>query len=468
MTAGRSAFPKAMRYLLTRCRRAFDSCRMRADNAHNRLHCHSRGTQWSSRAGDIAPPSFPLRVCDDGTMAAPSSDISYFARTNHRMAGKLFGIRQADRLSHMYLIGKTGVGKSTMLETLAWQDFVAGRGFALVDPHGDLVEQLAERMRAADPDRVIYLNAWDPWQPFGYNPLRRVREDKIPLAVSGLLETFKKIWPDAWGVRMEHVLRNSLYALLERDGSTLPDILKLYADEDYRKSVVRSIRNAVVKRFWLDEFEQYPARLKAEACAPIQNKLGALLSDPTLYRILVEPRIDLRFRKIMDAGHVLLVNVSKGRLGEESALILGSLIVSTIGLAAFSRADMDAKGRRPFIVYLDEFHNFTTLMLANMMSEIRKQAVGFVLAHQYMHQLKPDIRQAVLGNAGTIVAFRVGPEDATILADEFQPAFDVLDLLSLPNRAIYLKLMIDGAPSTPFSANTIAIEAGPLSIDEAS
>lgn len=382
--------------------------------------------------------------------------ISYFARTNSRNTRVQFGIKQEDRLSHMYLIGKTGVGKSTMLGTLAWQDFEAGRGFALVDPHGDLVEPLAEKMRKLAPERVIYLDACDPRQPYGYNPLRRVREDKIPLAVSGTLETLKKIWPDAWGVRMEHVLRNALYALLERDGSTLPDILALFTDEEFRKAVVKDIQNPVVKQFWEAEFENYPARLRAEVCAPIQNKLGALLSDPTLRRILVEPRIDLHFRAHMDEGRVLLVNVSRGRIGEESSLILGSLIVSTLGLAAFSRAESTPETRRPFFVYLDEFHNFTTLMLANMMSELRKYGVGLVLAHQYMHQLEPDIRHAVLGNAGTIISFRVGSEDATILADEFQPTFDILDLLNLSNRSVYLKLMINGSPSKPFSASTLA------------
>jgi energy-coupling factor transporter ATP-binding protein EcfA2 len=383
------------------------------------------------------------------------SGVSYFGTTNHRNSFIRFGIKQLDRLSHMYLIGKTGVGKSTLLETLALQDFEAGRGFALVDPHGDLVEPLAGRLQSVDPTRVLYLDAPDPKQPYGYNPLRRVRADKIPLAVSGMLETLKKIWPDAWGVRMEHVLRNSLYALLERDGSSLPDILALYTDEDYRKSVVRGIRNDVVKRFWQDEFEHYPPRLRAEACAPIQNKLGALLSDPTLRRILVEPQIDLHFRKLMDDGMILLVNVSKGRLGEESSLILGSLIVSTLGLAAFSRAEAEPEDRRPFFVYLDEFHNFTTLMLANMMSELRKYGVGLVLAHQYLNQLDPPIRHAVLGNAGTIVSFRVGPSDASLLASEFQPKFEVLDLLNLPNRSIYLKLMIEGSPSKPFSAFTL-------------
>lgn len=388
-------------------------------------------------------------------MSYSGENISYFAQTNSRNTRVPFGIKQVDRLSHMYVIGKTGVGKSTLLGTLALQDFEAGRGFVLVDPHGDLIEPLAERMQELDLARVVYLNASDPKQPYGYNPLRRVREDKIPLAVSGTLETLKKIWPDAWGVRMEHVLRNCLYALLERDDSTLPDILALFTNDDFRKDVVKGIRNPIVKQFWEDEFENYPTRLRAEACAPIQNKLGALLSDPTLRRILVEPQLDLHFRKLMDEGTVLLVNVSKGRLGEESSLILGSLIVSTLGLAAFSRAESNPNTRRPFFVYLDEFHNFTTLMLANMMSELRKYGVGLVLAHQYMHQLEPDIQHAVLGNAATIVSFRVGPEDAMALAEEFQPTFGVLDLLNLPNRSVYLKLMIDGTPSKPFSANSL-------------
>jgi hypothetical protein len=383
------------------------------------------------------------------------SAVSYFARTNFRNRGIPFGIKQADRLSHLYLIGKTGVGKSTLIETLAHQDLDARRGFALIDPHGDLVEKIAASIPPGQVDRVIYLNAPDPNQPYGYNPLRRVRDDKIPLAVSGLLETLKKMWPDAWGVRMEHVLRNTLYTLLERDDAKLPDILRLYADNDFRKAVVRDIRNDVVKRFWKNEFNEYPARLRAEACAPIQNKLGALLSDPTLYRILVEPEIDMRFRSMMDEGRMLLVNLSKGRLGEDSSALLGGLIVSTLGLAAFSRAESPNELRRPFFIYIDEFQTFTTLMLANMMSELRKYGIGLTLAHQYSHQLDQDIRHAVLGNVGTLVSFRVGPEDASLLAKEFQPKFDVEDLLNLPNRAIYLRLMIDGTPSRPFSAATI-------------
>jgi hypothetical protein len=381
--------------------------------------------------------------------------VSYFAETTARARFVRFGINEHDRLSHLYVIGKTGVGKSTLLEVLARQDLAAGRGFALIDPHGNLVERIATTAPASPNDQVIYLNAADPSQPYGYNPLRRVRDDKIPLAASGLLETLRKLWPDAWGVRMEHVLRNSLYALLERDGSTLPDLLRLYADKTYRREVTSRIRNETVRRFWMDEFDHYPDRYKLEVVAPIQNKLGALLSDPSLFRILVAPKVDLRFRTLMDEGRVLLVNLAKGRIGEDSSTTLGGLLVSTIGLAALSRADAPAEGRLPFVLYVDEFQEFTTLSFVNMLSELRKYGLGLTLAHQHLHQLEPDIRHAVLGNAGTLISFRVGPEDAMTLAQEFQPTFGVEDLLNLPNRQFYLKLMIDGTPSRPFSARTL-------------
>jgi hypothetical protein len=385
-----------------------------------------------------------------------TNEISYFARTNFRRADKPFGIKQADRLSHIYMLGKTGVGKSTLIETLVLQDLAAGRGFALIDPHGDLVERVWASAPEALRNRIAYLNAPDPKQPFGYNPLHRVRDDKIPLAASGLLETLRKLWPDAWGVRMEHVLRNSLYALLERDESTLTDILRLYADERFRKSVTAGIRNETVRRFWKHEFENYHFRMRADAVAPIQNKLGALLSDPMLHRVLVAPAHDLHFRSLMDEGRALLVNLSKGQIGEDSALVLGSLIVSTLGLAAFTRADSSASDRQPFFLHVDEFQNFTTLAFANMMSELRKYGVGLTLAHQHLHQLEPDILHAVLGNAATLVSFRIGPEDAGVISKEFQPTFDTQDLMSLANRDMYLKLMIDGTPSVPFSARTIA------------
>lgn len=377
-------------------------------------------------------------------------DISYFAETNARNTFRRFGIRQTDRLSHVYAIGKTGVGKSTLLEALARQDLEAGRGFCLIDPHGDLAKRMRDAAAASGRPH-IYMDAASPTQPYGYNPLRRVMEEKMPLAVSGLMDAMKKLWADAWGVRMEHVLRNSLYALIEREGSTLPDILRLYTDKAFRQNVVRGIRNETVRCYWKDEFEKYLDRQRAEAVAPIQNKLGALLTDPRLYRALVNPEQPISFRSLMDNGGILIVNLAKGRLGEEGANILGSMMVATLGLAALSRAELPPDLRRPHFLYVDEFQTFTTLAFANMMPELRKYGVGITLAHQYLHQLDDDVRHSVLGNAGTLISFRVGPADAIVIAQEMQPVFGTLDLLNLPNHQFYIKLMIDGTPSRTFS-----------------
>lgn len=385
----------------------------------------------------------------------PPSSISLFARTNARSSSLPFGFKQPDRLFHAYLIGKTGTGKSTLLETLALQDIRAGRGCAVIDPHGDLATRLALSIPEPRKNDFIYLDAPSPDQPYGYNPLRRVRRDKIPLAASGLMEAWKKLWTDAWGVRMEHVLRNALYALLETKGATLPDILRLMTDTGYRRQMVSSLRNEQIKEFWLSEFPKYNPRYRQETIAPIQNKVGAFLADPRLYRILVRPEIDLRFRKIMDEGKVLLVNLSKGELGEDSATLLGSLLVTTLSLAAFSRAESPEGTRKPFFIYIDEFQSFTTLSVASMISELRKYGVGLILANQHLDQLEREVRSAVLGNVGTIIAFRLGPEDARFFEKEFSPVFGEEDLMSLPNHDIYLRLMIDGRPSKPFSATTL-------------
>lgn len=391
-------------------------------------------------------------------MSDPRDQPSFFGVSNFHGSKRRIGIAQADRLSHMYIIGKTGVGKSTLLEILLRQDIVAGRGFALIDPHGDLAERVWAWTPDSLKDRITYLNAPDPTQPYGYNPLRRVRPERIPLAVAGILETFRKQWPQAWGVRMEHVLRNALYALLERDDASLPDILRLFSDKKFRKAVARKIGNPVVREFWATEFENYPARLRAEAVAPIQNKLGALLVDPTLFRILVEPASEIRLRALMDEGRGLIVNLSKGELGEDACMILGGLIVTTLGLAAFSRANIAADRRRPFLIYADEFQSFTTLSLVNMMSELRKYGAGLVLAHQHLSQLDPAIRSAALGNAGSLIAFRVGAEDAPYLAQELQPKFSVLDLLNIGRYSAYLKLMTGASPSPPFSAAITSLD----------
>jgi hypothetical protein len=383
--------------------------------------------------------------------------VTYFARTTFRNQGRVFGIKPADRLLHLYAIGRTGTGKSTLLETLAVQDIRHGNGIAVIDPHGDLVERLAASVPPERQRDLVYLDPAKAPEAFRYNPLRGVRADKIPLAASGVLEAFKKIWGKSWGVRMEHILRNTLFALVEYGDATLPDLLVFLADKDFRAHVLANVTNEQVRTFFRDEYAKYNPYFRQEAISPIQNKVGAFLADPRLRTLFTAPGPELRIRRLMDEGKILLANLSKGELGEDSANLLGALLVSTISLAAFSRSEMPAEQRRPFFAYLDEFQNFTTLAVANMVSELRKYGVGLVLAHQHLHQLEPDVRHAVLGNVGTFVAFRLGAEDAAIVARELSPGFVPDDLVNLPNHGIYLRLMIDGAPSLPFSAETIRV-----------
>jgi len=382
-------------------------------------------------------------------------DISYFGRTNKREPHQPFGIRQSDRMYHLYAIGQTGTGKTSLLETLVLQDIRLGRGVGVIDPHGDLVERLVANIPETRKHDLIYLNVPDPSQPYGYNPLRKVRSDRIPLAASGLLEAMKKLWRHEWGVRMEHILRNSLYALLEYGEATLPDVLRILTDKAFRSAVLQRVTNQQVREFWLKEFPNYNPRYRQEAISPIQNKIGAFLADPKLHRILTNPKEDIRIRSAMDTGKILLVNLSRGDLGEDTAGLLGALLVTTISLAAFSRSDTSEEARPPFHLYLDEFQSFTTASIASMVSELRKYKVALTLAHQHVQQLEPDVRHAVLGNAGTVIAFRLGAEDAALFSKEFAHVFGTDDFVTLPNYSTYIRLMIDGSPSKAFSAVTL-------------
>lgn len=384
----------------------------------------------------------------------PPASISIIGQTNARSAFQRFGMRQADRLHHLYVIGQTGTGKSTLLETLALQDIYAGRGVAVIDPHGDLAERLVSQVPEGRKSALRYLDAPNLSQPYGYNPLRGVRVDLIPLAASGLMEAFKKLWADAWGVRMEHIFRQALFALLEYGEAHLPDILRMLDDPAFRTKVLARVKNEQVRAFWLREFPKYNPRYRQEAMAPIQNKVGAFLADPRLYRLFTTPPIDLRFRRVIDQQEILIINLAKGALGEDSANVLGALLVTTLGLAGLSRADLPKDKRSDFFLYIDEFQSFTTLSVANMVSELRKFGVGLILAHQHLGQLEQDVRHAILGNVGSLIAFRLGVEDAPALAKEFAPIFDAADLTELANHHIYAKLMIDGAPCRPFSATT--------------
>lgn len=390
-----------------------------------------------------------------GVLTQDNQPPTFFARTNFRGEHRVFGIKQPDRRAHMYVIGKTGTGKSTMLEIMVRQDVNAGRGLALLDPHGDLVERVLAGIPAARRDDLVYLNVPDVSRPLAFNPLEHVPSAMRPPVASGLLDAFKKVWADSWGPRMEYILRNALLTLLDQPHATLADVLRLLHDHSFRQAAIARVENLQVREFWLREYEQYPKTLRAEAIAPIQNKVGAFITHPVLNKILTQPRSAFNLRRIMDEGKILLVNLAKGKIGEDAAALFGALLVSSLGFAGLTRADVPEGGRRDFYLYMDEFQTFTTQSVASMLSELRKYHVSLILAHQYLAQVDLQIRDAILGNVGTIICFRLGLADAEVLAKEFHPKFSPRDLIGLPNYAIYLKLMIDGGVSRPFSADTL-------------
>lgn len=381
-------------------------------------------------------------------------DITYIGKTCGRLPHKRFGIWERDRAFHMHVIGKTGTGKTTLLENLIRQNISAGRGLTLIDPHGDLALRVLAYAKVCGRD-VIYLDASDPAAPVGYNPLKPIAEAHIPLAVSGLMEVFKKRFADAWGVRMDHVLRNALYAILDTDGGTLSDILRMLSDADYRKAISKRIKNETVRDFWVSEFPGYADRYRAESAAPIQNKIGAFLADPRMRLLVTAPQQQISFRRIMDGGKVLVINLARGTVGEDSSSLLGALLVTSVALAAYSRANVPEHDRLIHYLYVDEFQSFTTLAVADMISELRKYSLALVLAHQHLGQLEEDVQAAVIGNAGTLISFRVGAEDAKLIAQEFMEVVTVEDLVGLANFTIYLRLLIDGEPTRPFKAVTL-------------
>jgi type IV secretory pathway TraG/TraD family ATPase VirD4 len=381
--------------------------------------------------------------------------LTFFARTNFHDKRKVFGIRQTDRFAHMYILGKTGTGKSTLLETLVHQDIKVGNGLMLLDPHGDMAQRIAAavpRERASD---LIYFDVPDTSRPLGFNPMEISASSNTSLTVSNLLEIFKKLWADFWGPRLEHVLRNAFLALMDQPEATLADVLRIVNDKDFRNKVVEETHNDQVRAFWWDEYARYSPAFRAVIVAPLQNKVGAFLADPVLNGILTQKRSAFDLRDVMDSRKILLVNLAKGKIGEDSAALLGGLLLTKAGLAGLGRANVPEEERRPFFVYADEFHTFTTLGTASMLSELRKYRVGMILAHQYISQLDPQVRDAVLGNTGTMITFRLGATDAHTIAKEFEPELSALDLMSLPNYQIYLKLMVGGAVSRPFSAETL-------------
>ncbi|MFA5024666.1 MAG: type IV secretion system DNA-binding domain-containing protein [Patescibacteria group bacterium] len=383
-------------------------------------------------------------------------DVTIFAETNFRNQRVKFGIKIDDRRKHMYAIGKTGMGKTVMLENMAIDDIRAGRGLAFIDPHGESAQRLLSFVPKERLDDIIYFCPPDLKFPIAFNPLEAISEEHHHLVASSILEIFKKIWPDVWSARMEYILNNCLMALLEYPDSTLLDIMRLLTDNDFRKRLVDNLKDPVVKNFWVNEYARYNERFQTEAIAPIQNKVGQFLTNPLIRNIIGQKKSSFDVRKAMDEGKILIVNISKGLMGESNSALLGAMLVTKIEQAALSRADVPESQRRDFFLYVDEFQTFATESFANILSEARKYHLSLIISHQYIAQLPEPVKFAIFGNVGTFVVFRVGAEDAEWLEKEFEPEFMANDLVNLAKYNIYLKLMIDGMTSKAFSASTLA------------
>lgn len=384
--------------------------------------------------------------------------VTYFAATDSRGKRVPFGIKSRDRERHMYIIGKTGMGKSTLLENMAIQDIRNGEGMAFIDPHGSAVDKLLDYIPPERIKDVVYFAPFDLDRPVAFNVMEDVGYDKRHLVVSGLMATFKKIWVDAWSARMEYILSNTLLALLEYPGATLLGVNRMYTDKAYRKKVVENVKDPLVKDFWVKEFATYTDRYTQEATPAIQNKIGQFTSNPLIRNIIGQPHSSFDIRTLMDQRKILLINLSKGLVGETNMRLLGSMLTTRLFLGAMSRAELaekELKRSAKFYLYVDEFQNFANDTFAEILSEARKYNLNLLIAHQYVEQMEEQVRAAVFGNVGTTIAFRVGPFDAEVLETIFFPEFTKEDLVNLGFAQIYLTLMIDGVGSRPFSAVTI-------------
>ena len=390
-------------------------------------------------------------------MALPTDNqILVLGETNFRNNRERFGIKLDDRRRHMYVVGSTGMGKTEFLKNMAIQDIQEGRGIAYLDPHGDAAQDLLEHV---PPDRVkdvIYFDPGDLEFPLAFNVLEKVDYQYRHLVAAGLMGVFKKLWVDAWSGRMEYILNNTILALLETPDATLLSINRMLADKNFRKQVVEQVKDPIVKAFWVDEFAKYADKFASEATAAIQNKVGQFGSNNLIRNIIGQVGSKIDVRNIMDEGKILIVNLSRGKIGEDASRLLGALLVTKVQLAAMSRVDVPENDRRDFYLYVDEFQHFATESFANILSEARKFHLSLVVAHQYIKQMEEPVADAVFGNVGTLVLFRVGAEDAEFLEKWFAPDFMASDIVNLGKYNIYIKLMVNGITSKGFSAATLA------------
>lgn len=409
---------------------------------------------WASTKTAEPPAKLPIITGND----AIDENISAFGLTNFRGINHQFGMLRYDRSRHVYIIGQTGAGKSGTLELFALSDIFHGQGYAIIDPHGDFAVDNMRFIPGSRVKDVVYFNPSDTAYPLGFNPLEVTNPNQKSNISSEVIGVLKRMFGDSWGPRLEYILRYTILALLDRPETTMLDITRMLTDKKFRKETLSYCTDTVVLQFWNIEFNSWTEKFQAEAIAPVLNKVGAFTANPVIRNIIGQPKSTFNIRQIMDEGKILIVNLSKGLIGEDNASILGSFLVTKIQLAAMSRSDIpDIKDRRPFFLYVDEFQNFATDSFATILSEARKYGLNLTVANQYISQMSDTVRNAVFGNVGTIITFRVSADDAPILAKQFEPQFEANDLLQMHNRHFIINMVINGEKTPAFSATTLTL-----------
>lgn len=386
----------------------------------------------------------------------PETGISLFGATNFRGERLQFGLNRSDRGRHVYIIGQTGTGKSGMLQLLTMSDIYHNKGFAVIDPHGDYAQDTLSYIPEHRLDQVVYFNPADTAFPMAFNPLEVFDDNLKNHVASELVGVLKRMF-DSWGPRLEYILRYTILALLDYPNSTMIDITRMLTEKDFRQDVISHVKDPVVRQFWVAEFGSWDLRFQTEAVAPVLNKVGAFTANPLVRNIVGQPKSSFNIRRIMDEGNILVVNLSRGLVGEDNAAVLGALLVTKIQLAAMSRADMPLEDRLPFYLYVDEFQNFATDSFAVILSEARKYGLNLTVANQYISQMVPEVADAIFGNVGSLITFRVGADDAKMLEKYVEPQFEASDLLNMSNRDFVGSLSINGERALPFSARTLTI-----------
>jgi len=388
-----------------------------------------------------------------------NDQLIILGQTNFRNQKRMFGIKKEDRRRHTYIIGKTGMGKSTLLLNMIVQDIRLGNGVAVFDPHGDLVERVLDYIPSRRINETIYFNPADTEYPIAFNPLHNPNNVPKHLVASGIVQVFKKIWADSWGPRLEYILRNAILALLEQPGNTLLAVPRLLIDDRFRNNIIRQVKDPIIRNFWAVEYEQYPKVFKTETISPIQNKVGQFLSTSMMRNILGQTKTKFDLLDVMDSGKILILNLAKGKIGEDNSSLLGSLMLSQLWLAAQRRANVSEDNRRDFYLYIDELQSFATDEFPNVLAEARKYRLNIAgMANQFISQLPENLASAILGNVGTLISFCLGSEDAEIMGKEFYPIFTGEDFQNLLKYQTYLKLSISGSTSEPFSMLTLPLD----------